>query len=147
MLRSPPATPVQPSPVAVDHVNNLEPQHPLSNTNANNPSPLTTRYLPPTSPPPPQTLPMVSNAPSQGNKNFKDLYGYEDEWDGWDGPIWCSRYGRFESQKDAAFDDDDGYTMRSQNPYKGTRPTPISFPIPPNFYLISYRSLYSECAN
>lgn len=41
----------------------------------------------------------------------------EDSWIGWDGPVWCSRYGRFENQEDASADD--GYTVKGQPPHQG----------------------------
>lgn len=53
--------------------------------------------------PPPHS---VSETP----KNPSDILAYEDKWIGWDGPVWCSRYGRFENKTDAARDD--GYTKQ-----------------------------------
>lgn len=109
MLQSAPpqAMPVEQHPI--DHVN-LSEQPQKNEVNHTAPANLA-------APPPPNTLPIASQTPVNGNS--RDPYGYEDEWDGWDGPIWCSRYGRFESQKDARRDDGDKYAMRSENPYQG----------------------------
>ncbi len=41
----------------------------------------------------------------------------EDSWIGWDGPVWCSRYGRFENQEDASADD--GYIVKGQPLHQG----------------------------
>jgi hypothetical protein len=37
------------------------------------------------------------------------IFEGQDDWVGWAGPVWCSRYGRFESQEDAARDDGPDY--------------------------------------
>jgi hypothetical protein len=39
----------------------------------------------------------------------------EDILESWDGPVWDSRYGRFENQEDAAADDRKGLSLRSLN--------------------------------
>lgn len=52
------------------------------------------------------TLP-VAEEPTLSQKNYHDTLAYEDKWIGWDGPVWCKRYGRFENKEQAA--EDDGY--------------------------------------
>ena len=47
----------------------------------------------------------------------KNVLAYQDTRIGWDGPIWCSRYGRFENQEDASADD--GYTVLGQPAHQG----------------------------
>lgn len=50
------------------------------------------------------------------HKRYQDVLAYEDKWIGWDGPVWCSRYGRFENQEDAAADD--GYKIKGGAPHE-----------------------------
>lgn len=50
-------------------------------------------------------------------RSYQDNLAYEDKWIGWDGPVWCSRYGRFENQEDASVDD--GYNIKGQPPHQG----------------------------
>lgn len=49
----------------------------------------------------------VASEPTQPQKNYHDILAYEDKWIGWDGPVWCNRYGRFENKEQAA--EHDGY--------------------------------------
>ena len=64
------------------------------------------------------TIEYMSHVP----KTNQGLLAHEDKWTGWDGPVWCSRYGRFENQEDASADD--GYSIKGQPPHQGrfTRP-------------------------
>lgn len=55
---------------------------------------------------------------TQTPKTYQDTLAYEDKWIGWDGPVWCSRYGRFENKEDAAVDD--GYIIKGAPPHQGT---------------------------
>lgn len=50
-------------------------------------------------------------------KTYQDILAYEDKWIGWDGPVWCSRYGRFEKKEDASADD--GYSVKAQPAHHG----------------------------
>lgn len=50
-------------------------------------------------------------------KSYQDILAYEDKWIGWDGPVWCKRYGRFENREDASADD--GYSIKGQPPHQG----------------------------
>lgn len=52
-----------------------------------------------------KTIPTAT--PTHEQKDFRDILSYEDKWIGWDGPVWCNRYGRFENKAQAA--EDDGY--------------------------------------
>jgi len=65
----------------------------------------------------PSLTPMPAPAHEQPKK-YEDILAYEDKWVGWDGPVWCSRYGRFENQEDAAADH--GYKSIGQIPHQGT---------------------------
>lgn len=49
-----------------------------------------------------QKLESQEGAPAQGHKS-----------DGWDGPVWCSRFGRFENKEDAIADDWPQESIRS----------------------------------
>lgn len=75
--------------------------HPIAKANGDS-TPLAYSTPPPTAP---KTTPMA--APTHEQKNFRDILSYEDKWIGWDGPVWCNRYGRFENKEQAA--EDDGY--------------------------------------
>lgn len=61
--------------------------------------------------PPQSKLPATPN-----QKSYKDILAYEDKWIGWDGPVWYSRYGRFENKEDASADD--GYSIKGQPPHQ-----------------------------
>lgn len=63
----------------------------------------------------PKTESPKTHAPE--HKRYQDVLAYEDKWIGWDGPVWCSRYGRFENQEDAAADD--GYRIKGGIPHEG----------------------------
>ncbi len=67
----------------------------------------------PSQPTPTQTAPpnMPTEAPTHEQKDYHDILAYEDKWIGWDGPVWCKRYGRFENKEQAA--EDDGYKPNS----------------------------------
>lgn len=80
----------------------------------------------PAYPPPHQPIHEDIDQPNQQPKRYEDILAYEDKWVGWDGPVWCSRYGRFENQEDAAADD--GYKSVGQVPHTGIQ-TPISSPL------------------
>lgn len=60
--------------------------------------------------------------------NTSDILAYEDSWVGWDGPVWCSRFGRFENQEDAARDDGLDHPLGSPK-YEGLCP-PLRYSIP-----------------
>lgn len=75
-------------------------------------------------PPPHQPLHQDIDQPTHQPKRYEDVLAYEDKWIGWDGPVWCSRYGRFENQEDAAADD--GYKSVGQVPHAGTHINPYS---------------------
>jgi len=49
----------------------------------------------------PTLIPVMPETP----KDYREVLAYEDKWIGWDGPVWCKRYGRFEEADDAAKDD------------------------------------------
>ncbi len=70
---------------------------------------------------------MPTEAPTHEKKNFRDILSYEDKWIGWDGPVWCKRYGRFENKEQAA--EDDGYKLNSavnhESMHYPTSPKPI----------------------
>lgn len=68
---------------------------------------------------PSQALPKseASKHHAPEHKRYQDVLAYEDKWLGWDGPVWCSRYGRFENQEDAAADD--GYKIKGGVPHEG----------------------------
>lgn len=68
-------------------------------------------------PPPHQPLHQDTDHPTQQPKRYEDILAYEDKWIGWDGPVWCARYGRFENQEDAAADD--GYKSVGQVHHQG----------------------------
>lgn len=55
--------------------------------------------------------------------NYRDRLSYQDKWIGWDGPVWCNRYGRFENKEQAA--EDDGYKSDSPAPHQGTYSSPL----------------------
>ncbi len=62
-------------------------------------------------------------APTHEPWNFRDNLAYEDKWLGWDGPVWCNRFGRFEDKAQAA--EDDGHTAQSPAAHLGKHfPTP-----------------------
>ena len=63
-----------------------------------------------------KTIPTA--APTHEEKNFRDILSYEDKWIGWDGLVWCKRYGRFENKAQAA--EDDGYESDSPVIHRGT---------------------------
>lgn len=71
----------------------------------------------PAYPPPHQPIHEDTDQPTQQPKRYEDILAYEDKWIGWDGPVWCSRYGRFENQEDAAADD--GYKSVGQVHHTG----------------------------
>ena len=55
--------------------------------------------------------------PTHKSKRHDDIFAYKNKLIGWDGPVWCSRYGRFENQEDAAMDD--GYKFAGQVTHQG----------------------------
>jgi len=74
---------------------------------------------------PTQTAPKITPivAPAHTQKDFRDILSYEDKWIGWDGPVWCKRYGRFENKEQAA--EDDGYKHDSPVGHRGTHYLPF----------------------
>lgn len=76
----------------------------------------------PTYPPPHQPIHQDTEHPTQQPKRYEDVLAYEDKWIGWDGPVWCARFGRFENQEDAAADD--GYKSVGQVHHQGKYHTP-----------------------
>ena len=54
-----------------------------------------------------QKLESQEGTPTQGHKS-----------DGWDGPVWCSRFGRFENKEDAIADD---WPQESIRPFSASR--------------------------
>ena len=68
-------------------------------------------------PPPHQPMHQDTVDPTHQPKKYQDILAYEDKWIGWDGPVWCSRYGRFENREDAAADD--GYKSVGQVHHQG----------------------------
>lgn len=66
-------------------------------------------------------------APKPEHKDFRDVLSYEDKWVGWDGPVWCKRYGRFENKDQAA--EDDGYKTNSAVVRQGKNDLTLSKPI------------------
>ncbi|KAL2045557.1 hypothetical protein N7G274_001985 [Stereocaulon virgatum] len=58
-----------------------------------------------TIPPPSAESSTASPAQTLSHPRYQEILAYEDKWIGWDGPVWCKRYGRFENQEDAAIDD------------------------------------------
>jgi len=65
----------------------------------------------------PMNTPQFKHPATPNHKSGKDILAYEDKWIGWDGPVWCSRYGRFENKEDASADD--GYSIKGQPPHQG----------------------------
>lgn len=61
----------------------------------------------------PVHIPTLETMPTHEKKDFRDILSYEDKWIGWDGPVWCKRYGRFENKEQAA--EDDGYKLNHQS--------------------------------
>jgi len=66
---------------------------------------------------PPKHIPSLTTIMPEAPKNYKDVLAYEDKWVGWDGPVWCKRYGRFENADDAARDD--GFESSGQVHHQG----------------------------
>ncbi len=84
----------------------------------------------------------------QESKMNPDLSTREIDWTHWDGPVWCSRYGRFENQEDASADD--GYTVKGQPPHQGTSLNQTNIPPSPlttSLDLELVRSEKHDCRN
>lgn len=77
--------------------------------------------------PPPKHIPTLTAVMPEPPKCYKDVLAYEDKWIGWDGPVWCKRYGRFENVDDAA--KDDGFDSSGQVHHQGT-----TFRLPSRFF-------------
>ena len=79
----------------------------------------------PASSAPAETVPNATPtaAPTHEQKNFRDILSYEDKWIGWDGPVWCNRYGRFENKTQAA--EDDGYKSDGSVVHQSTLCSPF----------------------
>ena len=63
--------------------------------------------LPPDSTPsqnPPKATPTAAHKHEQWN--FRDNLSFEDKRIGWDGPVWCNRYGRFGNKAQTSEDDE-----------------------------------------
>lgn len=65
----------------------------------------------------PKHIPTLTAVMPDAPKSYKDILAYEDKWIGWDGPVWCARYGRFEDADDAA--KDDGFESAGQVHHQG----------------------------
>ncbi len=80
--------------------------------------------LPPDSSPVQTALKAITTPPPKHEqRNYQDILSYEDKWIGWDGPVWCNRYGRFENKAQAA--EDDGYTPESAVTHQGSQYPPF----------------------
>ena len=101
------------------------PQQPTKTSSEEKSTPHTSQHA--TYPPPHQPTHQDTDDPTQQPKRYEDILAYEDKWIGWDGPVWCARYGRFENQEDAAADD--GYKSVGQVHHQGTYYTQISNPL------------------
>ena len=118
-------------PIVAASAANHSPQ-PIAKTNGNS--------SPPASTIPTQTAPKTSPtaAPTYEQKDFREILSYEDKWIGWDGPVWCSRYGQFENKEQAAADD--GYKSNSPVAHRGTHYSPFQlrlYSIPMKLMMLS----------